>query len=214
MNPGERLKLAFGHSRGKKIMPRWVWSIIVAFPALFILIGLGFLADAVVFVSDAQGTQGQVVEIRRSYSDDGGVSYTPTIRYRRSDGRIFEAETNMASSGYNYDIGERVDILYAFDDPEEVRIDSFFSLYGIGLIFIAMGGAFVTILSVARKRMLRRTGSVLQRLEQAAAETWTQEADDATPTPPETKPGSTKPADEYHPQKPRPKRTPTIRRMR
>jgi Protein of unknown function (DUF3592) len=214
MDPRERLGQAFAHSRGRKTMPRWVWWMIVAFPTLFILIGLGFLADSIVFVSDAQGTQGQVVDVRRSYSDDGGVSYTPTIRYRRSDGRIFEAETNMASSSYNYDIGERVEILYAFEEPEEVRIDTFFSLYGIGLIFIAMGGLFVTILSFARKRLLRRSGSVLRRLEQAAAEKWTQEADNATQTAPEAEPATSRPPDEYHPRKSGPNRTPTIRRMR
>lgn len=200
-------------------MPRWVWWIIAAFPTLFILIGLGFLADAVIFISDAQNTRGQVVEISRSYDDKGGVSYTPTIRYRRSDGRIFEAETHIASGNYDYDIGEQVDILYAFDDPEVVRIDSIFSLYGIGLIFTIIGGVFLRILTWVRRKAANRMAqagapagvakSLATRMRKELH--MREEHDEPEPRP---APTTTDPGKREHAHTPKPRQSPTVRRMR
>lgn len=200
-------------------MPRWVWWIISAVPVLFILFGLGFLADAIIFASDAQSARGRVVDISRSYNDEGGVSYRPTIRYRRSDGRTFEAETHIASGSYDYRIGERVDILYAFDEPEVVRIDSFFSLYGIGLIFAVTGGVFLRLLTWVRRKAGKRLApagvpagagkSLAARMRKELHRRQDQAQDERHAAPTDTDPGKRE-----HAHAPKPRQTPTIRRMR
>jgi hypothetical protein len=215
----EPLEQTSTQPRGGKVMPRWAWWIIFAIPTLFFLMGLGFLADAFIFVSDAQSTRGQVVEISRSYDDEGGVSYTPTIRYRRSDGRAFEAETHIASGNYDYDIGDRVDILYAFNDPEVVRIDSFFSLYGIGLIFTIIGGVFLHILTWVRRKTAGRivqTGMSAGAAKSLAARKrkklhMREEHDEPEPQP---APTTTDPSKREHAHTPKPRQSPTVRRMR
>jgi len=219
MEPHERLAQTLAQSRGRKFMPRWVWWIVIAIPALFFLMGLGFLTDAIMFVSDAQSARGQVVEISRSYNNEGGASYTPTIRYRRSDGRTFEAETHIASGNYDYGIGDQVDILYAFDDPEVVRIDSFFSLYGIGLIFAAIGGVFLRIITWVRRKTTGRmaqTGATAGSAKSLAARMrkelhMREEHDKPEPRP---APATTDPGEREHAHTPKPKQSPTVRRMR
>ncbi len=75
-----------------------MWWIVTGFPTIFILVGIGILAESIMFTTGAESTQGEVVHVSRHYGGESGVTYTPTIRYRRDDGRTFEAETNIASS--------------------------------------------------------------------------------------------------------------------
>ena len=213
MEPGERLEQAFVQSRGRKTLPRWAWWIISAVPVLFLLFGLGFVAEAVLFVSGAQSTRGQVVEIRRNY-DDGSVNYTPTIRYSRGDGQTYEAETHIASSGYDYDLGTQVDILYSDDDPYVVRIDSFFSLYGVGLVFAVFGAVFLRIITWVRRRAQAGAPAgaaitVAERMREELHLRQDQEQEERHAEPTATDAGKRE-----HAHAPKPKQTPTIRRMR
>ncbi|MHA1109017.1 MAG: DUF3592 domain-containing protein [Alphaproteobacteria bacterium] len=165
------------------------------------------LAEAITYTADAGRTLGEVVDVSRHYGSENGVTYTPTIRYRRGDGRIFEAETHISSSGYDYKIGARVGILYSHDDPTEVRIDSFFSLYGIGLVFAATGAFFIGIVTLVRRKA--GGGAVLERVADVLA----RHMPDAKPDE-EFKSPSTDPSQAGHVHKPKPKREPVVRRMR
>jgi len=195
--------------RGGGDMPRWVWRLVLAFPLIFLMVGVGLVVEAIIFVSQAESALGKVVHVQRSYDNDGGASYTPLILYETGEGLYFEAETHISSGNYDYDIGNRVEILYSYSDPETVRINSFFSLYGIGLIFAAMGGIFVLVLIAVRRKMFgpRRTGSVLAQMEREAAEKWGRENAEPEPT-------TTKLSQYGHVHKPKSKHKPTVRRMR
>lgn len=176
-------------------------------PLVSLVVGLGLLAEAVIFVQDAQRTRGQVIDIRANRGDDG-VSYTPIIRYRRNDGQTFEAETHISSSGYDFDIGERVGILYSRDAPGEVRIDSVFSLYGPGLILSAVGAGFLWIVGLFWRRPKEAPPpSRADRPGEAPGKAGPWGAD--TP-----EPATTDQSMRGHVHKPKPKRAPTVRRMR
>jgi len=214
MSEPKGLRAALSGKRRMRGFPRWIWWLIFGFPALFLVSGIGFVVEAVIFQSQAESARGEVIDVDASYDSDGGVSYTPLIRYRRRDGRSYEAETHISSSGYDYRIGERVDILYGSDHPGTVRIDSFFSLYGLGLIFAVIGGIFIAVLRLVRKRMFDRGDSVLEQSEAAAAEKWRREARPTTGPQPASRPETTDLSQYGHVHKPKPKSRPTVRRMR
>ncbi len=200
-----------GTDRARAVVPKWIGWIAAVFPAILVLAGFGLLAEAINYTTEAGSTRGEVVHVSRHYGGEGGVSYTPTIRYRRDDGRIFEAETNMASSSYDYAIGERVDILYSYDDPTEVRIDAFFPLYGPGLILVIVGGLIFRVVRWVRRKVGR--GAVLERVAEAIAERM-QDAARKQGGGRELEPQTTDPSKSGHVHKPKPKRAPTVRRMR
>jgi hypothetical protein len=213
MDPREILARTSTRRRGGKGIPGWMWWIIIAVPGLFVFLGIGLLVDAVQFTSDAQSTRGEVVHIRTNHDSEGGVSYTPTIEYRRDDGRLLEAETHISSSNYDYDIGAKVDILYSYEYSGEVRIDSVFSLYGPGLIFAAIGLLFIGITLFARSKTGGKAGGAglkpVAATERARRGPWSR-----TGAEPDPEPETTDPSKPGHVHKPKPKRTPTIRRMR
>jgi len=149
--------------------------------------------------------------------DSDGVSYVPVIRYRGTDGIVAEGVTHIGSSEYDYRIGAPVDILYAPDDRGVVRINSFFSLYGMGLIFTFVSVVFLTLLTFALRFMSRASdrfgGSFLARQEAEARRRWAREGAEASaPATPDPAP-----ADRYgygHRHEPKPKPEPTVRRNR
>jgi hypothetical protein len=209
MDPRERLKQARAPGRSGKVIPNWMWWVIVAAPCLFLFLGLGLLVDAFQFTSNALNTRGEVVHVSANRDSEGGVSYTPTIQYGRDDGGLLKAETHFLSSNYDYDIGAKVDILYSYENSEEVRINSFFSLYGPGLMFAAFGMLFAGIVLFARGKMGGPGRKPAVAAKRAQRGPWSQ-----TQAKPDPEPKTTDPSKPGHVHEPKPKRTPTIRRMR
>jgi hypothetical protein len=167
-------------------------------------VGAGLLADAYTFIQKAESTHGEVIGIRANRSDDG-TSYTPTIRYNRGDGQVFEAETHISSSGYNYKVGERVEILYSNDAPDTVRINSFFSLYGPGVIVSAVGAVFLLIVGQFWRRPKRG-------VEPEQADHSGDRPEDKGPW--RDEPRTTDPSQPGHIHEPKPKQPTAVRRMR
>ena len=205
-----------GTGSAKGIFPSWVWWILTAFPVLFVLAGFGLLAEAINYTSQADSTRGEVVDVSRQYDSEGSASYLPTIRYRRDNGQLVEATTNRASRSYDYAIGQRVDILYSYGDPTEVRINSFFSLYGPGLIVIVVGALFIRILGWFRRKVSGGSvvlglvaGALAERIQEAAREQRPGAEPDLEP-----EQETTDVSERGHVHKPKPKREPAVRRMR
>lgn len=182
----------------------WIRIILHALPLLSFGLGIWFLAEALKFHDTASQTQGKVVELIRDARGDG-ISYTPVFEYQAHDGRIYLGETHISSSSYNYRIGERVQILYSLDDPSEVRVNPTFSLYGPGLIFAVVGGVFLLVLGFVRRKAAQAKNGLA---EIARRET------EARGTTKRKQQPTTDPSQYGHVHEPKPKREPTVRRMR
>ncbi len=96
-----------------------------------------------------------------------------------------------------------------------MRIDSFVSLYGPGLLSVVIGALFIRILTWVRGRI--GSGAVLGRVADTLAERMQEAArqhgSGAEPDR-EPEPRTTDPSKPGHVHKPKPKQTPTVRRMR
>lgn len=137
------LKLFFG---------RWFLQI---FGAIFFLIGAGILVFNFQFLNVAEKTTAEVIHVDRIYND-GSVSYKPTVRFEVK-GREYTAQSWMSSSGYNFDIGHELPILYNPSDPSQIRLDFFLEKWGFGAIFAAIG-AFVIFIG---RRVGKTSGGVM-----------------------------------------------------
>jgi hypothetical protein len=116
---------------------------ILLFPLVFGGIGGYMLIDANRFSSVAEKAVGAVVKVE-THSGSDGTSYTAIFRYTDAAGRSHTAPTHISSSGYNYRRGETEDILYDPTAPDdEVRVNGVFSLWGLPVIFSAVGLLFL-----------------------------------------------------------------------
>ena len=111
-----------------------------SFALLFLSVGIGnyfYISD---FINKATPAQGVVVR-----NTGGGFDshYYPVIKYKALDGKEYEFVSTDGSNPPEYKAGEKVDLLYLEGEPDSVRINSWFSLRGLSIIFSAFGAVIL-----------------------------------------------------------------------
>ncbi len=110
----------------------------------------GYLTKvAYTFNETAVEVLGTVISVEVNHSDDS-TTYKPTFRFLDVQGRKYTVQTYISSSSYDYNVGQKVSILYDPNDPSNIRINSWFSIWGMGLILFVIG-AVVLIIARANK---------------------------------------------------------------
>ncbi len=154
----------------------WIFRIL---GLVFFLVGAVLLFLTVSFMTDAQETTGRVTHVAVNYGDDS-VTYKPTVEYRVG-GRMYESESWLSSSSYDFDVGERVPVLYDPADPSRIRLNYFMELWGFPLIFGGVGAVMVFVSMITARRMHRRnTGAVptaRKQIEPTSMETEPEQTD-------------------------------------
>lgn len=155
-------------------------KILIAVQMILLLFGVVFVAVSVFwslhirqFVAVAQRTDGTVVDLelmRRHSSQSSSTTWAPRVQFSTPDGQSHQFISTSGSNPPSYSRGEHVGVLFEPDHPENARIDSFFSLWGvgvifgaIGLVFLAIGAAMMLILRKGRARnSLLKTGKKIE----------------------------------------------------
>ncbi len=138
-------------ARGKRVA-RWL---IGGIGGLLVLGGVLVLLASYDFVQNALPARGTVVALDVTVNK-GRESYRPEVQFLDATGRKWRARTLLSSSSYGFDIGTRVDILYDRRDPQSIRMDRWFELWGLAVPFLVVG--FVLLIPLAgslRNRKLR-----------------------------------------------------------
>ena len=137
----------------------------IAFGTLFLVIGLVLAGLSVAFLADAERAPGTVVALewrndhngasRKKRENDKPSAY-PVVEFTSADGTARTFRSSTGSNPPSYERGERVEVLYRADSPEDARIDGFASLWLLPLIFGGVGlviaGTGTAIAMAARRR--------------------------------------------------------------
>ncbi len=134
------------------------------FPFIFGGIGIGLLIGAFVaynysrkFIAKAETAQGTITKLNyhKSSRKSGGVYY-PTVQFTTQAGKTYSVASNSGSNPAAYNIGESVKVYYNPEDPKDILLPDFFSVWGISLILGFIGLIFSVIsgslLYAGRKR--------------------------------------------------------------
>ncbi len=140
---------------------------------LFSLIGLGMLFGAFLlfngtnsFLSEATRAEGTVVDLVRSRSSDS-TTYAPVVTFMNQQGQDIEFVSSVSSNPPSYSIGEKVTVLYRPGEPQNAKIDGFFSLWfgviilgALGSIFFLIGAGIIitTLLKGRKEEYLKKNG--------------------------------------------------------
>jgi hypothetical protein len=125
---------------------------------IFAIIGLGMLTGAFFmykntskFLETAVITKGTVVELVESRSDNSSnnsVMYAPVVNFIDKKGVEVKVYSSTSSNPPSYFVGEKVEVLYTPEAPQNAKIKGFFSVWGgatilgiFGFILFAIGGA-------------------------------------------------------------------------
>ncbi len=119
---------------------------------IFGLIGLAMLVGAFLLVSSTRqflahsvSAKGVVIDLVSSRDSKGSVTYSPTVEFTTLDAQKITFQSGMGSNPPSYSVGESVDLLYDAAQPNQARINSFFSLWGAATIVGGLGFVFFLV---------------------------------------------------------------------
>ncbi|MDV9171659.1 DUF3592 domain-containing protein [Streptomyces sp. W16] len=136
------------------------------FGSLFLAVGLILAGVSVSFLTGADRAPGTVVSLDWRAGHSTGTSRTnsgpmayPVVEFTPAHGtpRTFRGSTG--SNPPSYGTGDRVEVLYHANSPEDARINGFASLWLLPLIFGGIGLAAVVIATVVARLTRRRPAS-------------------------------------------------------
>ncbi len=148
---------------------------IYAIGLVFFLSGLGLLTGDYFaftgtrrFLQGAALADGMVTELslERSGSRSSGT-YHPVVQFRAENGVAVTFRSSVGSNPPSYRVGEPVGVYYNPANPQDARVNSFFSLWGMVLILSALGAVFFlvgagifafSLVSKRRRAWLQRNG--------------------------------------------------------
>ncbi|MBL1434589.1 MAG: DUF3592 domain-containing protein [Rhodobacteraceae bacterium] len=141
---------------------RIIAVLVILLGLIFASVGGGVTYFSYAFSLTAVATSGVVTDVEVNWSSNGSNSsssptYKPTISFLDNSGVKQRAQTFLSSSSYNYPIGTKLRILYNSENPSSMRIDSWFALWGFGLIFLIIGvfimlGGLIFLLVASRAK--------------------------------------------------------------
>lgn len=121
---------------------------------VFLIVGPVLLIAAMIaglytwsFSRNAVQAAGTVIEMRESKdSESGGISYSPTFQFQDTSGVQHTVASHIYSSPPEFQVGDKVTVLYRTENPDGAVIDTFWQLWGlpavlslIGIIFLFVG---------------------------------------------------------------------------
>ncbi|CAM5709929.1 hypothetical protein SALBM311S_10039 [Streptomyces alboniger] len=127
---------------------QWIAFGTIRFGSLFLVIGLILTWVSVSFLADAERAKGTVVALdwRNDYSSasrkqrgSNEPHAYPVVEFTSSDGTQRTFRNSTGSNPPSYERGDRVEVLYHADSPEDARINGFVSLWLLPLIFGGIG---------------------------------------------------------------------------
>lgn len=144
---------------------------------LFAVVGLALLIGGLFvyknsseFLLSAVSTQGTVVGLVQNRNSDS-VSYYPVVKFIAGDGQAIEFTSSAGGNASAHPVGSRVEVVYSPRDVTEVKIKSFFALWGGALVMVLLGVAFVSvggiifllgILRTRKKAYLQKNGIAVE----------------------------------------------------
>jgi hypothetical protein len=122
--------------RGRRRRRRnWVALVCLALGVGMLLASVATFVHTKRFTAGAEHATGTVIDLSEDFTSDGTVYY-PVVRFTTAAGRTVEFGSSSGSSSPP-DVGDRVEVLYDLDDPQDAKLSGFFDLW---LWTIALGG--------------------------------------------------------------------------
>jgi hypothetical protein len=97
------------------------------------------------FTRNAQRTAGVVTELRAAGKDASETIYAPTFQFHDASRTAHKVSSSFYSSPPEFQVGDKVQILYHRDAPQSARIDSYWQVWGFPSLLGIIGSVGLPI---------------------------------------------------------------------
>ena len=126
----------------------WMIRFIGALAILFLIAGVVVSFLNFRFMQNALPAAGTVMYVQSERTGSNSIQYHPILQFDGIDGISYVASTYMASTKYNFTVGQELPVLYLPSDPEVMKVDSWFGRWGLGAVFVCAAVFFRLIANV------------------------------------------------------------------
>ena len=128
------------------MLRKLVFFIILTVIGLVILVGsFIWINHTSNFLDQCLETKGIVVQLNWDY-DEGVAHAYPVFQFiNQNTGEEITAQGSSGSNPPDYHVGQEVDILYNPENPYDVKVNSFWDIWGGPIILAGLGFVFLTV---------------------------------------------------------------------
>lgn len=135
---------------------------------ILLLVSFIFLAVAAIiafkvdhFVSAATQTTGVVIALAEKHdAKRDSITYAPVFTFATESGQTQSVTSSVATSPASYAVGDKVPVLYRPADPADAKIDSFWQLWFLPVLFAGFGSTElltgIVLLYIAHRKVMRK----------------------------------------------------------
>lgn len=134
---------------------RWVLRGSFAVGVVALIVGAVLLVRTAQFVARAEHATGTVIDLSRETDSEGQDIFYPVVRFTTADGDEIEFKSSSGSAPASESPGDRVDVLYDPNDPNDAQLGGFFHLWLFTIIPFAIGAAFIVVAWFVRRHAPR-----------------------------------------------------------
>lgn len=121
----------------------------MALSSIFVVVGAMLAMQTWLFLRDAVRAPATIVDLLEVRGVDDATTFAPVLVFADRDGTEHRVASSLTSWPPLSQVGDRVDVLYAPDDPAAVRLDSPAALWLIAVLPIALGTFGVVVFGLA-----------------------------------------------------------------
>jgi hypothetical protein len=122
-----------------------LYNITLGVGVLIIVIALFVFKQSLNFLKTAQRAEAVVVDIKKKVGGKGGTMYTPVFGFKTLDNREITYTPNWSSSYTSWKIGDVATIAYDADNPEKVRLVTYFGAFSLAIILLAIAMPLIVV---------------------------------------------------------------------
>lgn len=147
-------------------------TVVVFLLGLLMLFGAwGDYTNTQSFLATAIKTEGTVIDLDSRLGSKGSVTYAPVIEFKDSQNIMHQVTSDMSSNPPDFARGQKVEVRYQPQNPQNAKIDDFWELY-IAPLLLGIVGTVLTLITGTilfrawqrrmRKAWLLQNGEVIE----------------------------------------------------
>lgn len=142
---------------GNVVAAGFIILLFLGIPLIFIGIGSYFAYDYYSLKKNGLAAQATVVRIEEYTDSEGDTSHTPVVEFVDRSGVLQQHKSRVSSR--DFDVGDRVDVIYEGGDPGHFIIDIFWHNMIVPLACVGMGSLFLFLMFFAGRSQWRSRGN-------------------------------------------------------
>ena len=120
---------------------------------VFLIVGIAIRNQQKSFAKTGVYTDAEVVNLV-SHRSDNSITYRPEVKFTTKSGETVQVVHSSGSNPPRYKVGDKVEIIYAPDNPYHIAFNSTFELVIFPFIFIGVGVLCILLLLAKLRRMI------------------------------------------------------------